>query len=518
MGHSVGLKVDARQDEPLHRQIFDQIVSRIQSRAFPPGYKLPPTRVLAREMGTHRNTVARAYADLEEAGFVTGSVGRGTFVEEPRAGQARPAVTRLPSTPNAASAAAREIPWRALTARSARPEILGRTERWGRRADGRDVVNLARMQPSSDLLPTELMRRCLARAMAEHGGNALTYAPPEGVPRLREQIVAELASRGVPASADDILVTSGSQQGLDLVARMLVNPGDTILVEPTTYAGAIDLFALAGARLVTVGEDEHGPDPAALDRLVHPDVKALYLMPTGHNPTGRTIPAERRHAIARWSRAAGIPLIEDDFVAGLELEAEPAAVPHFRALDGEVIHLSSFSKRLIPGIRVGYVVVPSALRAPMRSLHRVVSLGSSAILQHALAEFMERGYLRAHMTKVTREYRARRDALVDALERSMPEGVRWRVPTHGIVLWLSLPSELDPSAVYEEALRQGVHVNPSPMWTIDPSLVNGVRLTFCAESKARVAEGARRLGKALKTVLAQASRARPERTRVLEAV
>lgn len=521
MGQSVGLKVDARQDEPLHRQIFDQIVERIQSRAFPPGYKLPPTRVLAREMGTHRNTVARAYADLEAAGFVCGSVGRGTFVEEthPQGAAARRAGARTPA--RSSPGPARDIPWRALVARNARPEILGRTERWARRVDGRDVINLARMQPSADLLPIELMRRCLARATAEHGAGALTYAPPEGVPRLREQIVAELASRGVPASADDILVTSGSQQGLDLVARMLVNPGDTILVEPTTYAGAIDLFALAGARLVTVGEDDEGPDPAALERLVHPDVKALYLMPTGHNPTGRTIPSERRHAIARWSRAAGIPIIEDDFVAGLELEDRPTSVPHFRALDGEVIHLSSFSKRLIPGIRVGYMVVPSALRGPMRSLHRVVSLGSSAILQHALAEFMDRGYLRAHMTRVTREYRARRDALVDALERSMPDGVRWRVPTHGIVLWLALPPELDPDAVYEEALRQGVLVNPSPMWTVDPTLANGVRLTFSAEPADRVAIGARRLAKALKTLLAQARAGQGstlERENVLEAV
>src|SRR5262249_47521775 len=137
---------------------------------------------------------------------------------------------------------------------------------------------------------------------------------------------------------DDVLITSGSQQGLDLVARTLVNPGETILVESTTYSGAIDLFTLAGARLVPVACDEDGPLRDALERVNRSDVKALYVMPTGHNPTGRTMSAERRRALVEWSRAAAIPIIEDDFVAGLSLE-EREEPPHLRALDGDVIHL-----------------------------------------------------------------------------------------------------------------------------------------------------------------------------------
>lgn len=508
MGHSVGLAIDPRKDEPIHRQIFDQIVARIQTRAFPPGYKLPPTRVLARELATHRNTIARAYADLEAAGFVSGSVGRGTYVEGARP-ETRPAPRAQPTQP---------MPWSSLVARAARPEVIARAERWARRMDGRDVVNLARMQPSDDLLPVDLMRRCVTRVMGEHGAHALSYAPPEGVPRLREQIAQELSSRGVPAVPEDVLVTSGSQQGLDLVARTLVNPGETVLVESTTYSGAIDIFRLAGARLVGVPGDENGPDPAALERVNRSDVKALYLMPTGHNPTGRTMSAERRRALVEWSRAAAIPIIEDDFVAGLSLEdrEEP---PHMRALDGEVIHVSTFSKRLIPSLRIGYIVAPEALRGSLRSMKRVVDLSSSAILQHALAEFIERGYLRAHMTRTTREYRARRDALVGALRKSIPDEVVWHVPTHGIVLWLALPTGLDPDLVYEEALRQGVLVSPSTMWSVDPHTPPALRLAFCAEPERRLVEGARRLGKAVKTLLGRLpGRAKEHERHVLEAV
>ena len=227
--------------------------------------------------------------------------------------------------------------------------------------------------------------------------------------------------------------------------------------------------------------------------------------------------AERRHALVSWSRRAGVPLIEDDFVAGLALD-ERDGPPHLRALDGEVIHLSTFSKRLIPSLRIGYVVIPPALRASVRSMKRIVDLSSSAVLQHALAEFIERGYLRAHTTRTTREYRARRDALVGALRRSLPGEVGVCVPTHGIALWLSLPATLDPDAVYTEALRHGVLVSPGSMWSVDRNTSPGIRLTFCAEPSERLIDGARRLGKALKALLTRNPTRERRAVRVLEAV
>lgn len=507
MGQDIGLKVDPRRDEPIYRQIFDQIVGRIEAGTFPSGYKLPPSRVLADELKAHRNTVARAYADLEAAGFVASSVGRGTFVEAPKVSRTD---ARVASDGDASS-----MPWLSLLSRAAGGETLGRAERFARRADDRDVINLARMQPSNDLLPNELMGRCVGRVLREYGANAMTYAPPEGLMRLREQIAIDLTSRGVPAVASDVLVTSGSQQGLDLIARALLNPGDTILVEATTYSGAIDLFTLAGARLVSVPLDDHGPDMVALRRLARPDVKGLYLMPNGHNPTGVTIPRERRRELVAWSRKAGIPLIEDDYGAGLLLGDE--APPHLRALDGNVIHMSTFSKRLIPALRVGFVVCPPALRSVLGSMKRVVDLGTSAILQHALAEFMERGYLRAHMNRILPEYRQRRDVLEASLEKALPAGWSWHQPNYGVLLWLRLPPTIDPIELYEEALRQGVLVSPSPMWSVSPNAERGLRLTFCAEPPKRIKEGAKRLGKAVKALVARGVRA-PADSPVMEVV
>lgn len=498
----LGIRLDPRREEPLHRQIFDQVVARIESQAFPAGFKLPPSRALARELGTHRNTVARAYTELEAAGFVTAGVGRGTFVEAPSQASPRTAAANAPAD----DARTPDMPWPSLLARGVRAEVIERAERHVRASDHRDLINLARLQPSPDLIPEQLLRRCVAHVLAHDRATALSYAPREGSLRVRQVLARDLVARGVPARAEDLLITSGSQQGLDLVARALINPGDTILVEPTTYSGAIDLFTLAGAHLTSVPCDEQGPDPEALARLARPDVKALYLMPTAQNPTSRTIPLPRRRALVEWSKRAGIPIIEDDYVAGLALD-DRAPPPHLRALDGDVIYLSTWSKCLAPGLRLGYLVAPARLQPTLVALKRIVDLGASLALQHTLAEFFERGYMRAHLRRVTREYRQRRDALCGALTKHMPRGVSWDVPSFGVIVWLRLPDGIDPQHVYEEALRRGVTVSPSPVWSAEPGAESGLRLTFCAEQEERLVSGARRLAQAIKHVMA---RAKPE--------
>ncbi len=498
MDQSIGIRLDpGNKQQPLHRQLFDEVVARIQTHAFPPGYKLPATRVLAEELGLHRNTVARAYAELDAAGFVTSTVGRGTFVEADAA--EKPAGRVLARAP----ARGLEISWSALLSRAARSDALSRGDRQARRVEQRgSTINLARMQPGADLIPEPLLRRCLMHVLGGHGHGALGYAPAEGTPRLREQIARDLVERGVPVRAEEVIVTSGSQQGLDLIARALLNPGDTLLVEPTTYAGAIDLFTLAGARLMPVPMDAEGPDPGALERLVRPEVKGLYLMPNAHNPTGRTLGVERRRALVEWSRASGVPIIEDDYAAGIVLD-ESEQPPHLRALDGDVIHVSTFSKRLAPALRVGYVVAPLALRPVLMGMKRIVDLGTSAVMQHALAEFMERGYLRAHSSRMRQVYRAQRDALSRALHEVLPDSLAWHLPTHGVVLWIKLPTGVDPERVGDEAQRRGVLISPSPLFSIGARAEPALRLVFSAEPEERLVEGARRLGKAIKQVLSE---------------
>ncbi len=488
MERSTGISLSKTGIEPLYKQLFDQIVARILSRAFPAGYRLPPTRLLATELRTNRNTVVRAYADLEAAGFVASTVGRGTFV-----------ALDVASAPPAADPAGGGLPWASLVASSSKLEVLRRSQRFSRGGPGRDVVNLTQMQPPADLLPDRLIRRCLDHVMQTQGSRALGYATPEGLPSLRQLIVADLARQGVPAHADDVLITTGSQQGIDLVARALIAPGDTFLVDAATYAGAINVFSLAGARLVPVASDAEGPEMAALERLTRVGAKGFYLMPNCNNPTGAEISAARRKSLVAWSRRACVPLIEDDYGSDLWL-GETAPPPALRALNGDVIYMSTFSKKLVPALRIGFIVCPRKLRPVLVGIKRTVELGTSLLLQYVLAEFLERGYLRAHLNKTLPEYRLRRNALEQALMRHLPPGMKWRRPERGLVLWLPLPLGVDSESVFEEALRRGVLVGPSALYEVETRAERGLRLTFCAEPAERLALGARRLGEALRAM------------------
>jgi DNA-binding transcriptional MocR family regulator len=480
----LGIQLDPRRPEPLYRQVFDQVAERVRSGTFPAGYRLPPTRQLAVELGAHRNTVVRAYADLESSGFVVSTVGRGTFVAR-----------TVPDAPLRVPGDRPELPWASLVAPAALAEPLGRSNRLKRAAMRDDLIHLGRMHPADDLIPVDLFRRCVEHVLRTRGARALGYTPREGVPALRALIADDLARQGVPALPEDVIVTSGSQQAIDLVVRALVSPGERFLVDALTYPGAMNALVGAGASLCAVGNDDEGPSMASLARL-GPGAKGYYAMPSGHNPTGITMSARRREALIDWSHQAGFPLVEDDFSADLSIEDEPPP-PALRALDRQVIYVGSFSKKLIPALRLGFVVAPPALQPVLAALKQALDVGSSALMQYALAEFLERGYLRAHLGRILPEYRARRDALEAALRLHLPPDIQWRRSVGALHLWLPLANGYNPEEVADEARRRGVMVSPSTLYAVDPREQPGVRLTFCAEPVARLQEGARRLGKAL---------------------
>jgi len=501
---SLGIRLSAASKLPLYRQLFDAIVSRIHDGTFPPGFRLPPTRALAGELKTHRNTVVRAYEDLHAAGFVESTVGRGTFVADaapPRAAKAGSPPERAP------------MPWSSLATQAITNDAFARAERFAHPVAAADAVHLNRMQPMHDLLPHELLRRCVDRALHQHGAATLGYAPTGGLPQLKALIASDLERQGVPATSEDILITSGSQQALDLLARALITRGDTFLVDEATYHGAVRLLAAAGARLVPVPCDEDGPDLAALERLGR-GAKGFYVMPNCQNPTGRRISLERREALVDWSHRSGVPLIEDDYASDLHLDLKPP-IAALRTLDGEVLYLGTYSKKLIPALRIGYLLAPRALRGRLELLKHAMDLGTSALLQYALAEFLERGYLEAHLKKSIPRYRARRDALDAALKKALPSRVKWSVPETGLAMWIPLPDGPDPETVWLEGQKHGVLVGPGTLNGVTEAGQKGIRVTFCAEPPGRLVEGAKRLGRAF---AAAERRREAQPTRQLEVV
>lgn len=493
----LGLEIGASGD-PIYRQIFEQIADRIRSGTFPAGYRLPPTRALAGRLGTHRNTVVRAYSELEAAGFLSSTVGRGTFVKAMTGGSA----TALPENLE------RTLPWASLLSSAVRTEPMRRFLRTRRTPGPRDVVDLTRMQPPAELMPTELLRRCLDHVLKTSGEKALGYAPKDGFRSLRARIVEDLARRGVPSAVDDVLVTTGSQQGLDLIARALLDPGDVVLTHASTYAGALPIFSATGAHVVGVPSDGEGPDLEALRRLGVRRPKLLYLMPNHTNPTCTCMSRARRAAILAWARDAQVAVIEDDYAADLELEGGPLP-PAMRALDPDVIHVGTFSKRLIPALRIGYVVTPPALKPHLLALKHTTDLGCSAINQLALAEFLDRGYLVAHLNRTQPAYRARRDALLDELRRHLPSEIRWQRPTRGLSVWLELPPGVDPERIFEEGRDRKVLVSPGEHFAVDEGTQPGLRINYCWEPEERLRLGARRVAEAIASVMSRSDRSGP---------
>ncbi len=503
----IGTGLDSPSAEiPVYQSLHDRLAAAIASGRLPPGLRLPPTRALAPALGVHRNTLVRAFSLLEAGGWIEATPGRGSFVR----GVADPAAPVARDLGDLLSRAATSD---ALTRlRRAAPPRPPRGDA-ASAASANGAIDLARMQPSPDLIPHAEFAACMAAVLSRLGPGALGYAPSQGVATLRERIAVDLSRAGIACAPDDIVITSGSQQGLDLVARTLVDPGDAFFTEARTYSGALTILAATGADVVGIDADVDGPDLGALDRraaALAPGqrLKGLYLVPNARNPTGTSIAPQRRHALLAWARGRVVPVIEDDYGADLVLDPGAEMAP-LRALDRDVVHVGTFSKKLIPALRVGYVVVPPALRDPLLGLKHTMDLGTSPLLQHALAEFLARGLLEPHLARVQAAYRRRRDVLVAALAGRLPSGVSFSVPRQGLALWLSLPPGADAVRIQEDAAAAGLLLSPGSVYATRQARDSGLRLTFGGEPEARLEAGARILVRVLERHLSPSSRAAP---------
>ncbi|MGR4883262.1 PLP-dependent aminotransferase family protein [Streptomyces sp. LARHCF249] len=370
-------------------------------------------------------------------------------------------------------------------------EILALTERPG-------VISFAGGLPAPELFDTEGLRAAYDAAFAASARRALQYSTTEGAPELREAVARRATARGLPAGADDVLVTTGSQQALTLLTTTLVEPGDVVLVENPTYLAALQCFGMAGARVVAVPCDAQGLIPEALEEIVARDrPKLLYTVPTFQNPTGRTLPGARRAAVAEIAARRGLWLIEDDPYG--ELRYEGAEVPWLAAHPGaedRTALLGSFSKIMAPGLRLGWLRAPAALRRAAVVAKQAADLHTSTVDQLAAAHYLAAVDLDAHVATVRTAYRARRDALLAGLAEALPAGSAWNRPEGGMFVWARLPEGHDATALLETALTHDVAFVPgSPFFTGAPD-PRTLRLSFTTHTPEEITEGLARLGRA----------------------
>ncbi|MFH8566776.1 PLP-dependent aminotransferase family protein [Streptomyces sp. NPDC017988] len=395
-----------------------------------------------------------------------------------------PVRTAAPLPPPAARAAAvGGSPVRDILAVTARPE----------------VINFAGGLPAPGLFDDEGIAAAFRAVLEETPERALQYSTTEGEPALRTAIAARTTARGLATGADDVLVTTGSQQALSLLATALIEPGDTVLVENPCYLAALQAFAFAGARVVPVPCDEAGIDPAALDELValHRP-KLLYTVPTFQNPTGRTLPAGRRAAIAEVAERRGLWIVEDDPYGELRFEGERAPwIATYPGAEDRTVLLGSFSKVMAPGLRLGWLRGPAALLRACAVAKQAADLHTPTVNQLAAARYLADSDLDAHVARVAGVYRKRRDAMLSGLADALPEGSGWIRPEGGMFVWAKLPEGYDTGELLRSVVAHDVaYVPGAPFFAAEPD-VSTLRLCFVTQSPGEIAEGLRRLRSAL---------------------
>ncbi|MCA0308280.1 MAG: PLP-dependent aminotransferase family protein [Actinobacteria bacterium] len=365
-----------------------------------------------------------------------------------------------------------------------------------------EVVSLAGGMPNIADLPREALGRAVDRLIAERGTQAMQYGSGQGEPFMREKIVEVMAEEHIRAHADDVVVTCGSQQALDLVTRVFCDPGDVVLAEAPSYVGALGTFHAYQCQVVHVAMDDAGLDPVALRgalvslKAAGKRVKFLYTIPNFQNPTGVTQTVERRRAILEIAREHDLLIIEDNPYGLLTLG--PAPLPALRSMDADnVIYLGSFSKIFAPGFRVGWVLAPHAVREKLVLTQEAATLCPPVFSQFAIATYLDEFDWRSQITVFRDMYRARRDAMLAGLEEHMLEGTTWTQPDGGFFVWVTLPEGLDSQAMLPRAVTARVAYTPGTAFYADGMGSRNMRLSFCFPTPERILEGTRRLGEVL---------------------
>lgn len=475
---------------PLARQIQSHLERLIAQGLLGPGVKLPATRELARELKVNRTTVAAAYDELVASGWARAHVGQGTFVAE-----------RAPNRPEAAVTAPR-LDWSGLFSKRAQVAAaeVRRRQAYARIARSRPgLISFAGGMPDSALFPTDAFRRVLNAVIREEGRELLQYYPVGGYPPLRQYLAGYLLRFGVEARPEEILIVNGSQQGFDLVARTLLDPGDFVAIEQPSYPRAMQVFRSFGAELLPVAV---GPDGLAVDhleRLLERQIpKLLYCQPSAHNPTGLTMPAAARQRLLDIAGRHRLPVLEDGFDGALFYGERPPSPLKAADAQGLVIYVGTFSKVLFPGLRLGWVVAPMALIERLELAKQLADIQTSPLIQAAVYHFCRQRLLERHQVRAVSEYGRRRQALVQALRAAMPPDVSWTEPSGGFSLLLTLPEGIDAAAMLPRALARGVAYTPGEAFFADTGGERTLRLSFSAVALAQIEEGVRRLGEVVR--------------------
>jgi 2-aminoadipate transaminase len=469
-------KLDESADSALYRQLAEYFKSAIISGALAHGERLPATRELAGQLGLNRTTVSAAYDLLETEGLISGHVGRGSFVTF--------------ATPSVG------VNWADLLSDDTRPPapVVAVPE---------NAISFAVARPSEALFPLDDFRRtCEEVIAAPDAASILQLGSAGGYGPLRRYLLEDARRQGIAGPQDDIAITSGIQQALDLIQRTLISEGDVVAVEDPVYPGLRNALTMAGARLAAIPVGSEGIDLDALARAVRQErPRMLVVTPNFQNPTGATLPAASRAAIVRIAHEHGIILVENDVYGALRYTGEPIA-PLKRLDDGgDTILLRSFSKIAFPGLRVGWVIGPRAFIRRLSEAKQWCDLHTDQLSQAVLLRFAESGRLEEHRGKMLASGRERLHATLEACARHLPPGCRFTHPEGGMNIWVTLPESLDAGELLPRVQREKVTYLPGRYFEVSRSHANALRLSFAGLEPERIEQGIAILGRVFSSEL-----------------
>lgn len=463
------MAIERTGSQPVFLSIARAIAEGARTGRLPAGTRLPASRALASDLGVHRNTVLAAYRELEAEGFLTTRQGAGTFVAE-----------SLPDVRPRRWSGGATGPRHALPGKPGFP-FEGPGDSHVPAPFPRGSLVLYGGQPDTRLVPRVAMARAYRRALAGKP-DLLAYADPRGEPRLRAALADMLrARRGLNVTADDVLVTRGSQMALSLLGRALIRPGDVVAVEALGYPPAWRALEQPGARLAPVPVDAEGLDVAALAELTQREpVRAVYVTPHHQYPTTVAMSAARRMALLELARRKRFAIIEDDYDHEFHYDGRPI-LPLSSADDsGVVVYVGTLSKVLAPGLRAGYLVAPRALLEATRELRYDLDRQGDFVTERALAELMEDGELQRHVRRTRRIYQARRDHAVAALRDRLGDVLDFVVPSGGMSLWVNIDASLPVARFHAAAVERGVHFQPGSLFALDRREIQHARIGYGA--------------------------------------
>lgn len=492
------LNIDRTSSTPIYQQIIGGIIQLVESETISVGTQLPSTRMLANKLGLNRTTVYRAYQELLALGYIDSRPGAYTTV------RARPKIVSqntgfskgMISWPDIANTSSSSL---FNTFQTYSPEYTVR--------DSADIINLSQLDLDSRLFPIEDFRRCINQVLVNDGSRILTYCEYAGYHPLREYLAQRLRIHGISVSSDEILITNGAQQALDLILKLLTVVGTKVAIESPTYANILPLLNYYQLDIVEIPMGADGLSLEYLeDQLEKQQLAFLYTIPNFHNPTGIITPQSHREALLALCEKHHLPIVEDGFEE--EMKYFGKVVLPIKSMDKNqiVLYLGTFSKVLFPGIRIGWIAAEKDCIQRLTALKRFSDISSSTLIQAVVAAFCRKGYYDLHIKRMHRTFRRRMQVALNAMRENMPDDVIWTQPTGGYIIWVELKkSKFDEASFKEILLKHGVVVSPGSYYFHRTNPQKYFRISIASLTEGEIEEGIIRLGRALRALAAAKS-------------